>query len=269
MSFPRYIPLKDCFEPPRQESEVRMMVKVLAVMSAALFLIWGLQSLGYGATTKRATSLSGEAIARAAKDTIVRYWKDAGFEASATLLRFPSDILLTGNAVSFRVRPIETVGPVGNVGVPVDIFDGERPLQGILVAMHVAVYATVAVTARTVLPHERITEADVQWNRLALRALPSSYIQRPEELQGKRAAQTVPQGTPLARRWIQDDPLVKKGSEIDVVSAEGPIVVSLRGVAEKDGLAAELVPVRNPDTGKRFNARVIDATHFEWAGSLP
>jgi flagella basal body P-ring formation protein FlgA len=70
-------------------------------------------------------------------------------------------------------------------------------------------------------------------------------------------ARAVPAGRMLTWRDIARRPLVKKGELIEVSAIDGPLVVTMKGMAMENGAEGETVTVRNPVTRKDFAALVV------------
>ena len=89
-------------------------------------------------------------------------------------------------------------------------------------------------------------------------ALPASVGDRSQIF-----ARAVPAGRMLTWRDIARRPLVKKGELIEVAAIEGPLVVTMKGVAMENGAQGEIVTVRNPESRKDFSALVVDENRVQ------
>ena len=76
-------------------------------------------------------------------------------------------------------------------------------------------------------------------------------------------ARAVPAGRMLTWRDIGRRPLVKKGEVVEVVASEGPLIITLKGVAMENGADGDTVMVRNPESRKDFPARVVEEKRVE------
>jgi flagellar basal body P-ring formation protein FlgA len=70
-------------------------------------------------------------------------------------------------------------------------------------------------------------------------------------------ARAVPAGRLLTWRDIARRPLVRKGEVVEVSASEGPLTVTLKGLAMENGAEGDTVVVRNPESRKDFSARVV------------
>ena len=69
--------------------------------------------------------------------------------------------------------------------------------------------------------------------------------------------QMVGQERPLTWRDLSAKPLVKKGQIVDVTFKDGSMNIAMKAMAMSNGGAGEAVVVRNMDSRKDFNARVL------------
>jgi len=78
------------------------------------------------------------------------------------------------------------------------------------------------------------------------------------ELAGLILRRTVPRGMPVFSSLLEPPREVERGDAVAVEVASGRAALRLEGRAESGGNRGEIVTVRNPETGRRFAARVED-----------
>jgi flagella basal body P-ring formation protein FlgA len=76
-------------------------------------------------------------------------------------------------------------------------------------------------------------------------------------------ARGVSPGHLLTWRDIARRPLVKRGELVDVSAVEGPLVVTMKGVAMENGGQGDTITVRNPESRKDFAALVVDENRVQ------
>jgi flagella basal body P-ring formation protein FlgA len=76
------------------------------------------------------------------------------------------------------------------------------------------------------------------------------------EIAGRLLRRSVPRGAPLFSSLLESPKQVERGQTVEVEVLSGRAALRLEGRAESGGNAGETVTVRNPDTGRRFTARV-------------
>ncbi len=78
------------------------------------------------------------------------------------------------------------------------------------------------------------------------------------ELENQEVLQTVIEGRPLTFKDIAAAPMVRKGAVVEVVAGDGSMVISMKALAMGTGTVGEAITVRNMDTRKDFQARVVN-----------
>lgn len=78
------------------------------------------------------------------------------------------------------------------------------------------------------------------------------------KLEDQEVLQTVMEGRPLTVKDIAAAPMVRKGALVEVVAGDGRMAISMKGQAMGSGGMGDSVTVRNLDTRKDFQARVVD-----------
>jgi flagellar basal body P-ring formation protein FlgA len=76
-------------------------------------------------------------------------------------------------------------------------------------------------------------------------------------------AQTVGPGRPLTRRDVSERPVIHKGEVVDVVARQGAFAIRMKALALENGIARELIKMRNLESRKDFTAEVINENQVE------
>ena len=76
-------------------------------------------------------------------------------------------------------------------------------------------------------------------------------------------ARAVQAGRMLTWRDIARRPLVKKGDLVEVAAVDGPLVVTMKGMAMENGAKGETVTIRNPESRKDFAALVVSENRVQ------
>jgi flagella basal body P-ring formation protein FlgA len=76
-------------------------------------------------------------------------------------------------------------------------------------------------------------------------------------------ARAVPAGRLLTWRDITRRPLVKKGDLVEVSAVDGPLVVTMKGLAMENGAQGDTVTIRNPESRKDFAAMVVSENRVQ------
>ena len=84
-----------------------------------------------------------------------------------------------------------------------------------------------------------------------------SFVPADTNLSIYEMAQGVGQDRPLTSRDLSLRPLVRKNQLVDVIVAEGSLNITMKGLALGTAGAGEMVSIRNPDSRKDFQAKVV------------
>jgi flagella basal body P-ring formation protein FlgA len=84
-----------------------------------------------------------------------------------------------------------------------------------------------------------------------------SFVAADTDLSIYEMAQGVGQDRPLTSRDLSLRPLVRKNQLVDVIVSEGSLNITMKGLALGTAGAGEMVSIRNPDSRKDFQAKVV------------
>ena len=76
-------------------------------------------------------------------------------------------------------------------------------------------------------------------------------------------AQSVAPGRPLTRRDVSERPVIHKGEMVDVVAHQGSFAIRMKALALENGIARELIKMRNLESRKDFTAEVINESQVQ------
>jgi flagella basal body P-ring formation protein FlgA len=118
----------------------------------------------------------------------------------------------------------------------------------------VRITAPRAVAAHDLRAGQRLTAADfrLETGSAAADAHPAAI----EQLSGRRLRRDVRAGTAMRAEWTDVPPDVMRGETVRVEVRSGAATLAFDGQAQGSGSAGQTVAVVNPDTRKRFQARV-------------
>jgi flagella basal body P-ring formation protein FlgA len=77
-----------------------------------------------------------------------------------------------------------------------------------------------------------------------------------EEVAGKISRRAVVAGTALRTEWLEPAKVVMRGETVEVEVIHGGARLKLEGLAESSGAIGETIPIQNPVSKQRFQARV-------------
>ncbi|HPN32706.1 MAG TPA: flagellar basal body P-ring formation chaperone FlgA [bacterium] len=104
----------------------------------------------------------------------------------------------------------------------------------------------------------KITSNDVYEEKIEITVLRGSIIKSLDELEGKLVKKQILQNEILISENFTDEPLIKRGSEVKIISRCGNITVSAVGTAKENGYKNQLVRVENINSNKIIRGKAID-----------
>ncbi len=132
---------------------------------------------------------------------------------------------------------------------------GSRPWK-LYVNVRVTQVRPVVVAARPLARDGVLTAADVRLAERETAALGHGYIPSLEHALGQRLRRPLAEGEVLTPALLDAPVLVRRGQQVTLKAASGPLTVSMTGIASKDGVLGETIPVQNPRSGRAVDAVV-------------
>jgi flagella basal body P-ring formation protein FlgA len=115
----------------------------------------------------------------------------------------------------------------------------------LFVPVTVEVEVAVLVLRRPLARRARVLLADVEPQTRLVPGSANQFISDVANLQGHRLKRALPVGTALTVEMLTPDLLVRRGQQVTVIAASGPVEIRAQGLALNDAAAAERVRVQN------------------------
>lgn len=119
-------------------------------------------------------------------------------------------------------------------------------------------FAQVALANRTLAARQPLTAQDVQLVRMDVSRMASGYFTDCSEVIGLVSLRALPAGSVIYSYHLEQAVLIKRGDMVVIKAVAGGVEVSAAGVALNDGRKGQLIAVKNSETGRRLNGRVLD-----------
>lgn len=157
--------------------------------------------------------------------------------------------------------------PIGKVRIDVAVLVRDARYGVVPVHLDVKILETVAVSERRIERGEPITTAQVSLVRRSVDRL-DTFVTPADLATSKRAKYTIQPGQALLRSDIESPAaevpiLVKQQSMVKLVARLGDLQVTAVGEAMQDGRAGQRIRVRNVDSQKIVQGRVVDRSVVE------
>ncbi len=147
--------------------------------------------------------------------------------------------------------------------LPIMAESNGRELGRTMVIAQIEVYKDVVVASNALSKGKKIGESDLEVKTQDISAYQGKYFTSADDIAGKITKTTIQQGSVVLDWMIKEEPVVAKGSPVQIRVASGSILVEASGVALADGQMGELIPVRRDDSQEEFKARVIASDTVE------
>jgi flagella basal body P-ring formation protein FlgA len=84
----------------------------------------------------------------------------------------------------------------------------------------------------------------------------AGFVRSVEEVAGKVSRRAIVEGAALRTAWLESAKVVMRGETVEVEAVHGGARLKLEGIAEGSGAIGETIPIQNPLSKRRFQARV-------------
>ena len=89
-----------------------------------------------------------------------------------------------------------------------------------------------------------------------------------EDIAGRVPRRVIAAGTPIEKQWLEAPKLVERGERVKVEVTSGAAHLETEAIAEATGALGDLISVLNPDSKRRFRARVEAKGRVSVKGTL-
>jgi len=173
---------------------------------------------------------------------------------------------------NLKKRKLPVAGPVtlsvkamnesklrGVVRFSIEVLKEKRFVERFSVTTEVRTFEDLVVTTGKIKKHEKISLDKVELKRIETTKLRREYFTDIKLLSGYRAKRVVSGKRIITLADLEHVPVINKGDKITIVCQGRGVRVTARGVALRDGVIGEKIPVKNLSGGARLIAQVIDA----------
>jgi len=132
------------------------------------------------------------------------------------------------------------------------------PSWGFILNSQVNIFINAVFSRQTLKRDQGITRDQVELKELKISQQPNGYISRLDEAVGKRTLRRVRANQALNVTTLGTAWWVRRGQKVDIVARYGNIHATTQGQALEDGRQSDVVRVKNPDSNKIINAKVVE-----------
>jgi flagella basal body P-ring formation protein FlgA len=156
-----------------------------------------------------------------------------------------------------RVEPSGNQDFIGDMVFLVKSFKGGNLLRTESVRTRIEVLQDVVTAARMLPAGTVLAESDIRTVRRWVRRIHPHSLPSTEATSGKRLMIQVASGVEILATMLKEIPLVTKGKMVKIVFDNGPMKIVTVGLSEEDGVAGNIVRVKNITSNKIIYARVL------------
>ena len=159
--------------------------------------------------------------------------------------------------IVLRVESTGNPDFIGDMVFLVKSFKGGSLLRTESVKTRIEVLRDVVIATRALPAGTVLTDSDVRIIRKWVRRIPPRSLSSFETTAGKRLTIQVASGAEILTTMLKDIPLVRKGKMVRMVFDNGLMHIVTVGLSEEDGVAGNIVRVKNITSNKVIYARVL------------
>lgn len=132
---------------------------------------------------------------------------------------------------------------------------GAKPWK-IYLPVTVEAYAKVMVARHPIAPGNIINADNVSWGKRDITSLGYGYLQSLGDNGGYQSRQSIAQGAVLTPNMVTASSIINKGQRVQLNSNDGPVSVSMMGIALQNGALGKRILVKNLNSGKQLEGVV-------------
>jgi len=161
-------------------------------------------------------------------------------------LQFP----LTGLSASTGIDPATPVTWRGN------IIYGSKQRYSLWVRVRLSATMTRVVAVQPLLVGQAVQAQQVRVETYDDFPLRNDIARSLEEVVGRAARRNIRAGMPVFRTDLAEPFLVQRGEMVEVTAMSGAAQLELDAIAQVSGRQGDVIPLKNPVSGKIFRARI-------------
>jgi flagella basal body P-ring formation protein FlgA len=159
--------------------------------------------------------------------------------------------------IILRIEPAGNQNFIGDIVFLVKSFKGGRLVRTESVRTRIEVLRDIVISARALPAGTILVDNDVRTIQKWVRRIHPQSLSPFETTTGKRLAIQVASGVEILAIMLKDNPLVRKGKMVRVVFDNGLMHIATVGLSEEDGVAGNIIRIKNITSNKIIYARVL------------
>jgi flagella basal body P-ring formation protein FlgA len=158
-----------------------------------------------------------------------------------------------------RILPTKKTVRRGLQMIRCGLFFKSRLQHTILVKVVVKTFQNVVVSSSDIKRQQSLRPEDLKLDRRETTRLKRGFYLTVADAVGKQSKRWVRQDEILYSDLTETQPLIRRGSEIEIHFSRGALNIVLPGVARQDGRLGKPIAVKCRETRRVYNAQVLDS----------
>ena len=159
--------------------------------------------------------------------------------------------------IVLRIEPTGNQDFIGDMVFLIKSFKGGSLVRTESVRTRIEVLRDIVISARALPAGTILVDSDVRTIQKWVRRIHPQSLSSFETTTGKRLTIQVASGVEILATMLKDTPLVRKGKMVRIVFDNGLMHIVTVGLSEEDGVAGNIVRVKNITSNKIIYARVL------------
>lgn len=166
--------------------------------------------------------------------------------------------VLPAGGISLEVPPTLNHRQLGQVVVPIQVWQDGKVVQTLRVTGKVSLRKNVVCAVRPLMPGQIIFAEDLGMVSREFTSAPQELLADPSVVVGKVLARAVAPDEPISFRDISQSPPIKPGDRVNILFESGGLTISAKGKAAEPGYLGNSIRVVNLSSKKELQAQVVD-----------
>jgi flagellar basal body P-ring formation protein FlgA len=159
--------------------------------------------------------------------------------------------------ITLRIETDGNPNFIGDMVFLVKFFKGGSLLRTEAVRTRIEVLRDIVIAARALPAGTVLTDSDVRTVQKWVRRIHPQSLSPLDTTSSKRLTLQIASGSEILTTMLKDNPLVRKGKMVKMVFDNGLMHIVAVGMSEEDGIAGNIVRVKNITSNKIIYAKVL------------
>ncbi len=169
-------------------------------------------------------------------------------------------VILPDSKVTLSPLPPKNDKFLGEVTLEMVVSHQGQPLKRLKVSGMVRLKRQVVCANRPLRNNDTIGSGDIQ---IAFREVTGlnadDFFTSPEQVVGHMLAKSIGPQEIITTRHLSNQPVIKRGDNVNVVLEQDGLEISTKGIAQEQGQLGKTIRLLNPKSKKEFQGLVLDA----------